>query len=416
MKYHEMLQRRETLAQQMRTLNDKTKTEKRSFNTDESRQWNEALKEHDHLVGLIKHEEQLRAIDDEFVRNNGASNSTTNGGDIYRDDRGHEMKVLGKGQDFYRSQSYSSEQEHLTPGAMLRAMIFGAKNDVEARALGGSDAAGGITVPTETLNQLIDMMRKTSQAVNAGVLTTLLNTERTKIAKIESDPVPSWRAINSAINDSDPTFSGIELNARSLAVMFKVPRELLEDSINLESAIATCLAGAMAQEFDRAVFFGAGTAVEPTGIVNTTGILAQALDGQITSYAPVMNALELLENSNSINHTAAVMAPRSKYAFGGLTDTTGQPIRKPEIIADLPFLATNQFPINEGTGTNESSLLVGDFSKVLIGLRSNLRIEVLKERYAENNQYAFVAHMRGDVAVTQPKALCKITGVQPKVA
>lgn len=415
-KLYEMKQARNNLAKQMRSIH--TKIGDQSPTEEERRQWEDLESKLSDLDAKIEREERLLSMDEDDL-NNGGSSFSPEGRTAtpYQDQSGNPIEVLGKEKRFFNpSTSQVEQREHISPGAMMRAMMYGSRNETEERALGGSDSAGGITVPTHTLRQLIDMMRNQTQAINAGVQTVILNTDKTKIAKIESDPAPGWRAMNDNVKESDPTFSGVELNAHSLAVMVRVPRELLEDSINLDEALGLCLAGAMAQEFDRAIFFGEGGEKTPRGIANTTGILKHPLDGPLTSYAPILTALQMLEESNSLSHTAAVMAPRSKYAFGGLLDTTGQPIRKPEIISALPLLSTNQFPVNEGAGTNESQIMAGDFSKVLMGIRSNLRVEILREKYADQMQYAFIAHLRGDVAVAQPKAICQITGIQPPAA
>lgn len=34
-------------------------------------------------------------------------------------------------------------------------------------------------------------------------------------------------------------------------------------------------------------------------------------------------------------------------------------------------------------------------------------------RFAENNQYAFVAHLRADIALAQPAAFCAVKGIIP---
>ena len=67
MKYHEMLQKRETIARQMRELNDTVKTEKRSFDEAENKRWGDMLTEHDDLAAKIEREEQLRSIDEKFA-------------------------------------------------------------------------------------------------------------------------------------------------------------------------------------------------------------------------------------------------------------------------------------------------------------------------------------------------------------
>jgi HK97 family phage major capsid protein len=52
------------------------------------------------------------------------------------------------------------EYERLRFGDFLRAMITGAKNDLEKRALAeGTDSAGGYSVPDIVLSRFIDKLR-----------------------------------------------------------------------------------------------------------------------------------------------------------------------------------------------------------------------------------------------------------------
>ncbi len=56
---------------------------------------------------------------------------------------------------------------------------------------------------------------------------------------------------------------------------------------------------------------------------------------------------------------------------------------------------------------------MGDFTQLLLGIRQELRIEVLKEAFAGNLQYGFIAHLRADVALAHPAAFCSLTGIVP---
>jgi hypothetical protein len=47
----------------------------------------------------------------------------------------------------------------------------------------------------------------------------------------------------------------------------------------------------------------------------------------------------------------------------------------------------------------------------LIGVLSQLRIEVLRELFAGNHQYAFLAHLRADVQLAHPQSFAEIVGV-----
>ena len=95
--------------------------------------------------------------------------------------------------------------------------------------------------------------------------------------------------------------------------------------------------------------------------------------------------------------------------------TDGQPLNRPAVLAPLPYLETIQVPIDQtqGTETDASSVIVGDFTQMMLGLRSTMRIEILRELYAEPMEFGFIAHLRADVAIAQPKAFTKIVGIIP---
>ncbi len=105
------------------------------------------------------------------------------------------------------------------------------------------------------------------------------------------------------------------------------------------------------------------------------------------------------------------MSPRDDGQLAGLTATDGQPINVPPAIANVPRLTTSKIPTNLGVGTNESVILAGDWSRLMVGVRTAITITVLRERYADNYQYGFLAAMRADIAAEQEAAFTKLTGV-----
>jgi HK97 family phage major capsid protein len=79
----------------------------------------------------------------------------------------------------------------------------------------------------------------------------------------------------------------------------------------------------------------------------------------------------------------------------------------------MSSLATTSVPTDGGVGTNESTVIMGDFSRLLIGMRSQIRVELFREPFASSLQYALIAHLRADIAVDHPAAFSKITGITP---
>lgn len=316
--------------------------------------------------------------------------------------------------DWARERSnVADEYRGLSLGGYFRAMTLGAKTDAERRALSeGTDSAGGYTVPDILSAQLIDLLRARTVAITAGARTIPLTSDTNYIAKVAADPTPAWRAEAATIAESDPTFGRVTLTPRSLAVIVKVSRELLEDSLNLQTELPRVIAAAMAVELDRVAFFGTGTAPQPRGIVNTTGVNTIAHNAALSDFSPLVSARTKVLEANAAGVTAFVMSPRDEGNLANLKDSTAQPLRQPKAIEDMPFLTSTSFPTNGGVGLNESTIVTGHFPHLLIGIRNNIRVEILRERYADTHQYGFVAHMRADVAVEHGAAFTTVTGVQ----
>lgn len=307
----------------------------------------------------------------------------------------------------------------LNVGRIMKLMALGGGTEAERRALNeGTDNAGGYTVPAVLMPGLIDLMRKKSVCNAAGMSTVLLQSNKTSIAKLLTDPQAGWRLELGNVAESEPTFEKVEFIAKSLAVMVKISRELLADSLNIEQALMDALTQSLSLEVDRVCLFGTGTNPEPRGIANTSGILTHSLGtngGQLTNYAAIITALQKLSEANAEVPTALIMAPRTKFGLAGLTDTTGQPLNAPSVVASIPQLDSTSIPVNmvKGTATNATKLITGDFTQLLLGVRESLQIELLKERFAETMELAFLASLRVDVAVAHAESFCVVDGIIP---
>jgi HK97 family phage major capsid protein len=196
-----------------------------------------------------------------------------------------------------------------------------------------------------------------------------------------------------------------------MMVMVKCSRELLDDSLNISSALPRMITSAMAAKMDQVVLEGSGVAPEPTGLRLQTGIGSTEHNAALTNYAPFITAKTGVETANAGPVNAIIMHPRDAGTLAGLTDTTNQPLNIPPSLTGIPMLTSSAIQIDAGSGNNESTIYVGNFHNLMIGLRNDVRIELLRERYAENHQYAFIAHMRFDIAVSHAQSFHKISGV-----
>jgi HK97 family phage major capsid protein len=118
---------------------------------------------------------------------------------------------------------------------------------------------------------------------------------------------------------------------------------------------------------------------------------------------------------NNFEPSAHIMAPRTFYALAKLRDATtaGQYLRPPDSLP--PRLHTKQVPINLTVGGSSdcSEVYTGDFAQCLVGIRTSLEIDVLRESLMiSGGQYAMVAWLRGDVQLAQPTAFVVDRGVR----
>lgn len=340
-------------------------------------------------------------------------------GEVWRDREGRAVPVLAREDRMAAFAPADDAASALGFAGYLRALVNGATNDLERRVLGGAAiGTGGAIVPAPLAAGIIDLLRARTAAIQAGARVVPMTSATLAIARQTGDPAGAWRAENAAIAESDPAFDRVNLSAKSWAVRFNVSRELLEDGQNTDAMCRNILAQSAAIGLDRAILTGAGTATEPQGLANVAGLqsVVMAANGApLAGWAPVLDAVRALELANAGTVSAMIANPRTARAIYGFADSTGQPLQAPPRIATVPTLTTTSLPVNEtqGTATDCSSIYLGDFSEVLVGIRTDLQVTVLQERYADVGQIGFMAWMRADVAVARPAALARIRGIRP---
>lgn len=305
--------------------------------------------------------------------------------------------------------------------------VAGMGSSPEARAVlsVGTDADGGHMVPSRLMGGVLSALVPASSVLTAGAGILALDAaefgaKTFTVAATDTVPTAAWRSENGSVSESSPGFRAITMTPRSLSFFFKISRELLMDAAGIDATLTTAIAQAFAKELDRAALRGSGTAPEPRGIVNTSGIIsvtngAAGASLATTRYANFFAAIQGILEANGPMPTAAIMSPRSRVVLGGLLDTTGQPILVPDMLRNMAMLTTSQVPNNLTVGASSdcSEIVVGEFSNMVFAMRERMSIQRLSEAFATNGQVAFIAHCRCDFGVMYPKAFAVATGVRP---
>lgn len=320
-----------------------------------------------------------------------------------------------------RNQHVRDEDRQVRLGALLRTWVTGRRdglNEAELRAMSeGTATAGGHLVPTPTAAQLIDRARNVARVMQAGATVVPMAAQTLKVPRLTGSSAPAWRNENAAVAEGDLTLDAVTLTARSMAFLVKMSRELVEDSDpNIVGVVERDLAAQVALEWDRVALRGSGSAPEPRGVRNQTGVTITAHGANGTAISTLtwdflVDAQATVRGQN-FEPNAVIDAPRTEQGLTKLKDTTGQYVAPP---VGLPQrLPTNQVPINltVGTSTDCSEVYTGQWDQLYFGMRTGPMFIQLVERYADVGQVALMVWMRGDIALAHGEAFVVDTGVR----
>ena len=335
---------------------------------------------------------------------------------------GADVCIMRKAADFrahYRKDVRASDTSISFADFMRGVAGMPTTEGVRAALSEGTAADGGHLVPSIVMPQVLEALTPASSLLSAGagILPLDMGSKTYTLAAIDTVPTAAWRLENGNVAESQPVFRACIAAPQSLSFYFKVSRELLADAQGMQDALVIAFAQAVAKEIDRAGLRGTGTAPEPRGISNTSGILSVANGANgaaLASYANFFTGLQSILQADGPMPSAAIMSPRSLVKLGGLTDSTGQPLRVPSMLEKLQMLSSSQIPntLTVGASADCSEVYIGDFTKLIFGMREKISIAKLDQAFATAGQVGFLCHVRADVLVTYPKAFALVTGVR----
>jgi HK97 family phage major capsid protein len=312
-----------------------------------------------------------------------------------------------------------AEDPDLTIGNYVRAMVTGRGPSKVLNAMSeGSLAGGGYLVPTILSTQLIDMARNKARVLQAGATVVPMANATVDLAKWAGDPTATWHTENAAVSATDATLARVRLTAKALMSLVVVSRELVEDAepASVADALNAAFSAQFALTIDAAGLYGTGTPPQPFGVKTTSGVTVTpiATNGQaLANWDPLVNGVYTVRSQNE-EPNGIIYSGRTAKNIALLKDTTNQPLQPPDYLANIPRYETQQVPNNlvVGTsGTTTSDIFVGDWSQLLFGVRTELQITPLVERYADFGQIGFVCWWRGDFAVARTSAFSVTTGI-----
>lgn len=301
----------------------------------------------------------------------------------------------------------------------------------------GTGSQGGYLVQTQIERQIIDVRELDN------VLRPLCSTLNVTATTIELDQITlgttaGWVAeLAQKPESASLTLASITASIFTAAGLVTISNQLLQDSNPAVDQLATRdIAKRLVALEETAFLNGSGTG-QPLGILNTPGLqtVTQTVAGVSATGGVLDSTLDAIANVQSLygSPTAILMHPRTwtailkdknangVYTYGAPSNATNNSpqLQQGRTIYDgpsrtlwgVPVVLTNRMPTNLGSGTNESRIIVGDFSEALILDRQGITVDNSSHVYFTSNQTVFRAEERvGFTAARQPNAFCVIGG------
>ena len=269
----------------------------------------------------------------------------------------------------------------------------------------GTSTAGGNLVADELLSgSFIDLLRNRLALAQAGVTMLTGLQGNISIPRQSSAATAYWVGEGSSPTESQQAIDQVNMTPKTVGAFVDYSRRLLlQSSIDVEGMVRNDLARVIALELDRAAIYGTGSANQPLGLTNVTGIGTQAL----TSYGTFAEYIGMETDVASANADAGSLRyVVNAAARGALKSTekatnTGMFVFEDGEINGYPAIVSNQLASNDA--------LFGDFSMMIMGMWSGLDLTVDPYAGATAGTVRIIALQDVDVAVKQPGAFCYAT-------
>jgi HK97 family phage major capsid protein len=206
-------------------------------------------------------------------------------------------------------------QKRRISSAALRDIVGPARRDLNSTsAPAGAYLVGVQRSPIEELLARYSLL---------GDVTTMSDlTGPVTIPRVKTVAVAAWLAADgNNIVEADPVFGQLALAPKFCSVKIDVSRQLLVQS-DAERVVGVQAAEAVARAVDTAIIAGSGSAGQPTGITNTSGVFAQAGASLATAGLRAMRKAVLLAGARE-DRLLWVGAPDVQETLGGREFSAG---------------------------------------------------------------------------------------------
>jgi HK97 family phage major capsid protein len=299
-------------------------------------------------------------------------------------------------------------------GLETQAGGFFVPTEVQTQKRTDLSVAGGLTLGSALVGtdhmpeSFIDLLRNNMVTRQLGISIMSGLVGNPSIPRQDSAGTAYWIAEGGTPTESNITFGQLGLTPHALGAVQEFTRQLLiQSQPSVDALVMNDIAAILAREIDRAIIDGSGSAGQPKGILNTTGVDEVSQLGAVFSWADAV-AFEtaVLEDNAGLGTPKWLMRPSVAGALKTLEKTPTSPtgtylMGENGRVNGYQAYVSTQVPV--------STLIFGDFSQVILAEWGSLEI-VANDRgatFRNGNIEVRGLHMV-DVQVRYPQALKKL--------
>ena len=283
----------------------------------------------------------------------------------------------------------------------------------------GSPIAGGTLVPDEFALAIGDLLAEYGVARRECNVISMTRDSMT-VPRFTGSATVAWTGEGGSYTETDRPTDAVNLSAKKLTALLRVSEELLDDSaLDIAAMISRHIAWGFAQAEDQALIDGDGS----NTYGNIIGLRTKMVDGSHTgSYvdatagddqwseieasdlATLVGTLPNLAGANAKWYVSprgwGLTMLRLMMAAGGNCARDMAMGGGDTMFYGKPVVLVNAMPSTLSAQDQAVMFLYGDLRQaVTLGDRQQMRLQVLRERYADSGEVGFKVHERLDINV-----------------
>ena len=255
----------------------------------------------------------------------------------------------------------------------------------------GTNNVGGFLKPTDHLgNEFIEALKAKLVVSQAGarIMTGLKGDVAIPKMSAETSNV-AFVSENSAPSEGNATFAQVTMSPKTLAAQVDISRKLMMQSDpSIEQVLREDIIATFARKIDEVAIEGGGSN-EPTGVlggVASGNVITAATNGAAPTYENVVELIRLVEASNAILNEGSLrflgnpkLTSKLRRVLKSSADTSSNFILENDnSILGYSYLSSTLVPsdLSQGSGSNLSAMIFGDFSQLMLGFYSGVDVIV----------------------------------------